>query len=271
MVSGTGCRFSCRYCAIAPVPRHANPIPRVLEEIRHCVEQYAIREIDFFDADFFADRKRAEAICRKLIEAKFDLEWSCRSRIDVLSKPILELAYQAGCRKVYVGIETPNKDALRVMQKRINTSRVRETLQQMQQIGIRPLGFFMLGVPNETHASALSTIRYAMSLPLDYAQFSRMIAKPGSGLHSDEVEATGCDYWQSWVLGNEVPPRMPNRESAISERAILFYTKLAYLAFYYRPNMVIRALARMRSQDELQRSVRTALRMLRGFADHDTR
>jgi anaerobic magnesium-protoporphyrin IX monomethyl ester cyclase len=37
MVTGTGCAFSCRYCAIAPLPRFRNPLERVMEEITDCV------------------------------------------------------------------------------------------------------------------------------------------------------------------------------------------------------------------------------------------
>jgi len=124
----------------------------------------------------------------------------------------------------------------------------------------------MIGVPGETHLSALKTIRYAIDLPLDYAQFSRMIAKPGSMMHKELNEKTGYDYWQKYLVQNNVPARLQNIWSDISENAIEFYTKLAYLAFYYRPNYIMKALRRMRSGDELFRSARTALRMLLGFS-----
>ncbi len=139
----------------------------------------------------------------------------------------------------------------------------------MRRIGIRPLGFFMIGVTGETHRSALATIGYAVSLPLDYAQFSRMIPKPASELHEELKKRTGADFWADWVLGRPVPTRLPNFHAAISEEAVEAYTKLAYLAFYYRPNYVLKALGRMRSWDEVQRSARTALRMLAGLGHRD--
>ena len=269
MVTGTGCAFSCRYCAIAPLPRFRNPLERVMEEITDCVTKHAVREIDFFDADFFGQRRQAVELCERLVAAGLDLEWSCRSRIDILDRPLLELAHRAGCRRIFVGIETPDPRALRAMRKKVRVSDVRLTLETMRSIGIRPLGFFMLGVPGETHRSALATIGYAVSLPLDYAQFSRMIAKPGSELHDDLKARTGEDFWCDYVLGKAVPPRLPNFHSTISEDAVEAYTKLAYLAFYYRPGYVMHALGRMRSWDELQRSARTAFRMLTHLGRRD--
>jgi radical SAM superfamily enzyme YgiQ (UPF0313 family) len=269
MVTGTGCAFNCRYCAIAPLPRFRNPLERVMEEIADCVTKYGVREIDFFDADFFGQRKQAVELCERMIAAGHDLEWSCRSRIDILDAPLLELAYRAGCRRIYVGIETPDPRALRAMRKKVRISDVRQTLETMRAIGIRPLGFFMIGVHGETHRSALATIGYAVSLPLEFAQFSRMIPKPGSELHDDLKRRTGGDFWADWVLGRPVPTRLPNLHSEIREEAIEAYTKLAYLAFYYRPNYVMKALLRMRSWDEIQRSARTALRMLTHMGKRD--
>ena len=271
MVTGTGCAFSCRYCAIAPLPRFRNTLDRVMEEITDCATKLGVREVDFFDADFFGQRKDAVALCERLVRADLDLEWSCRSRIDVLDEPLLELAFRAGCRRIFVGIETPDPRALRAMRKQVRVSDVRLTLDTMRRIGIRPLGFFMLGVPGETHRSALATIGYAVSLPLDYAQFSRMIAKPGSELHDDLRRRTNADYWRDHVLGRPVPARLPNLHSRIGEDAVETYTKLAYLAFYYRPRYVVRSLLKMRSLDELARSARTALRMLTGLKDRDGR
>jgi len=267
MVTTTGCRYKCHFCSIASLPLFVNDLPRVLEEIRICVEQHGIREIDFFDANFVTDRDRTMAICRALSKAKYDLEWSCRARLDGLDRELLQAMSQAGCRQIYVGIETPDPKAQRQMNKVVPHKMVTERLFWMHEHHIRPLGFFMLGVPGETHRSCLRTIRYALSLPLDYAQFSRTIAKPGSYLDKELIRATGKDYWRDWILGRDVPARLPNLESELDDDQIEFYTHLAYYLFYYRPSYILKALRRVRSMDELLRGARTALRMLVPHSD----
>lgn len=262
MVTGTGCWGRCSYCAIPEAPRFRNTVSAALDEVRHVVRAYGIREIDFFDADLFAGRAWIREFCERLADEGLDLEWSCRASLVSVTPDLLRLARRAGCRQIYVGLETPDEDALRRMHRGVGPDKARQMLQTMRDVGIRALGFFMIGVPGETHASARATIRYALSLPIDYAQFSRMIAKPGSEHYRELVATTGVDYWREWVLGHDVPERLPNPWSRIGEAAIDFYTRLGYVAFYYRPGMMARSLLRMRSMDELQRSARTAARML---------
>jgi len=271
-VTSTGCPFKCTFCAIAPLPLYKNPVERVLAEIRECVERHDVHEIDFFDADFFGDYDRAMQICRGIADMGLDLEWSCRTRVDIIREEMLDAAVRSGCRQMYLGIETPDQKAQELMRKRVHVDRVRGALELMNRKGIRPLGFFMLGVPGETVLSATQTIRYAMDLPLDYAQFSRMIPKPGSGLHRDLVNVVGDDPWRRHVLGEINLERLPNIWARIDEKTIEALTKLAYLMFYYRPGYILKALKRVRSPEELRRSARTAARMLLdlGYFDEKT-
>ena len=268
-VTSTGCPFKCTFCAIAPLPLYKNSVERVLEEVRDCVQRFDIHEIDFFDADFFADYRRALEICNGISEMKLDLEWSCRTRVDIIGPEMLDAAVKSGCRQMYLGIETPDQKAQELMRKRVHVDRVRGALELMKKKGVRPLGFFMLGVPGETVLSATQTIRYAMDLPLDYAQFSRMIPKPGSGLHQELVQVVGDDPWRRHILGEINLERLPNIWSRIDEKMVESLTKLAYIAFYYRPWYIVRALRRMRSGPELMRSARTALRMLADLGHFD--
>ncbi len=262
MVTSTGCDSQCAFCAIPQRPRFKNGLEQVEAEVVECVSTHGIREIDFFDADFFADPGRAKALCRLLIARNLDLEWSCRARLDRLDREGLALARRAGCRQMYVGIESASLQAQGLLRKLLRPELVRDRLDLMREAGISPLGFFMLGVPGETWRSGLDTIRYAMRLPLDYAQFQRMIAKPGSALHREVVSRTGTDYWRDFVLGRATPKRMPNLWCGLSDRLITVLTQLGYLAFYFRPRQFWRALRRLRSREELLRTGRATLRML---------
>lgn len=271
MMTSTGCPFSCSFCAIAALPRYCNPLDRVMDEVKECVQRHGIREIDFFDGDFLCNRRRAVDFCRRIIAMNVDLEWSCRTRIDSVDHELLDLAKRAGCRQMYVGIETPNVEAQKRLGKVIPSETIKERLRWMREVQIRALGFFMLGVPGETHRSCMGTIRLAMSLPLDYAQFSRMVPKPGSALNRELMDKTGNDYWRDYVLGRDVPARAPNIWSSLGERTVEFYVKLAYLLFYYRPAILIRSMKRLRSFDEMRRASRTALRMLANLTHTDIR
>lgn len=264
MVTSMGCHQGCSFCSIAPMPVQHHSPGYVLEEIQECVQRFGVREIDIFDADFTVPRQRAEAICHGILDRGIQVEWSCRTCVDSVDADLLRLMARAGCRKIYLGIETPDERSLKHMNKKISVSKVRPVVAASKRAGIRPLGFFMTGVPGETRRSLINTIRFALNLGLDYAQFSRTIAKPGSALNRELAEARGKDYWHDYVLGVERERRVGSPWTMLSEGEIEKWTKIAYLSFYFRPSFVLRTLRKLRSLDELRRGVRTAIRM--GFA-----
>ncbi len=271
MMTAVGCPWSCTFCAIAPQPYSARPAEQVLEEVEICVRRFGVREVDIFDADFPVDRERTVAIAEGLIRLGLDLEWSCRSRIASVDPELLRLMARAGLRQIYYGIETPSAEALVRMRKPLLADQVEPILAATFAAGVRPLGFFMTGVPGETRGSLLRTLRYSMGLGLDFAQYSRTIAKPGTQLYAEQVRLTGVDYWRDWVTGVVDDRRMGSHWTELSEVELELWTKLAYLAFYFRPRMVTRALSRVRSSDELIRGARVAIRMLGSLVELDRR
>ncbi len=262
MMTSLGCPYDCSFCAIVPVPRGTRSVDSVIDEIDEVYHRHHVREIDFFDASFATSRRRTVELLERIAQLNLDLEFSCRARIDSLDPELLRLMKRAGCRAIYLGLESSSQQILDDVSKSIDPDRSRKVVTQVKEAGIRPLGFFMLGNPGETLSSALHTILYSLSLGLDYAQFSRTIAKPGSGLHRQLVDFTGEDYWREYVLGNAPERRLESPWTQLSQLQIDGLTKLGYYLFYYRPWYIARVLTRVRSPEELARYIRTGVRML---------
>jgi hypothetical protein len=75
------------------------------------------------------------------------------------------------------------------------------------------------------------------------------------------LKETGRDYWREHIL-NRSDEDIPRPLCTMSDAEIQRWARLAYLRFYYRPKAIGRALSRVRSKDELVRSVATAWQML---------
>lgn len=266
MVTAMGCYQHCSFCPIARIPYQLRPVDAVLDEMEECVKRYGIREIDIFDADFPAPRARTEAICDGILERGLKFEWSCRACVDSLDRELLKKMGDAGCRKVYIGIETPNKRHLQEMKKKLDPSRTKQVIKDALDVGIRPLGFFMLGVPGETKETIAQTVFYSLTLGLEYAQYMMTIAKPGTELHQQIIQATGHDPWRDWVLGLRGEERLPTPWTSLSQEEIEIWGRVAYLLFYYRPWYIAKAIRRFRSLEEVLRSARSAARMLANVA-----
>ncbi|MFH1061642.1 MAG: glycosyltransferase [Candidatus Omnitrophota bacterium] len=258
MLTSTGCPFTCVFCAIPSVYR-IRAAQSVVNEIEFCYREYNIREIDFFDAIFFMDKTRSLEIMRKLQELNLDLEWSCRSRVDLVDAEILEAARNAGCRQIYYGIESINQSVLNNINKRISISDVKKAIFLTKKYGIRTMGFFMVGNEGDTPDSVRETIKFAKILDLDFIQVCQVIAKPGTELHLRLNKTIGIDLWQEHVLGNELKQRLPTPWSSLTEQEILSLTQEFYFKFYFSFKTIAKLLFRLKSFTELRRYLRAGI------------
>jgi len=257
-----GCPHTCNFCAITRMPRGVRSVDNVEAEIREVYDRYGVREIDYFDASFLTSSSRTSRLLEAMARAPSDMEYSIRARVDSIDAHTARALAHARVRQVYLGIESSNDAILSALHKHVQPSTARRAVALLQREGVRPLGFFMLGSPEETLVTAMRTILFAMSLGLDYAQFSRTIAKPNTPLYDLLRTQTGRDYWRDYVRGTAPEERLPSPWTTLTETQIEAITKLAYFLFYYRPWYVVHALRRVRTREEFERSVRTAARML---------
>jgi radical SAM superfamily enzyme YgiQ (UPF0313 family) len=262
MLSQIGCPFRCNFCAIAKVPYKQRTAKHVFNEILECYNRYHVREIDFFDGTFTANKKVVEELCKMIINEKLDISWSCRTRIDRVDDELLELMSKSGCKRIYYGIESSDDKVIINICKDITINGVREAIDKTRKHKIAPLGFFMIGNPGDTKEGFLKSIELAKSLNLEYAQFSRTIAKPKTSIDYELQKITKKDYWSEYLLGKVPEERLPNPWCDIPEDEVEQLTKKAYLAFYLRPSYVFKRLVGVRSLHELFRYVKAGTKML---------
>lgn len=262
MLTSTGCPFRCAFCAIHPNTVYRTRSPKsVVDEIELCYREFGVREIDFFDATFFIDKQRSSEIFRQMKQRGLKIEWSCRSRVDVVDKDILKEASMAGCRQIYYGIESVEHDVLERIKKDIKLEQVKQAIKWTKDNGIRSMGFFMVGNPGETKDSVRRTIEFAKSLDIDFIQVCRTIAKPGTELDKIMIEKTGRDYWRMHIAGDKIKGRLPTPWVSLSQKEIEVLTKEFYLKFYFRPQILLRRLLQLKSLAELLRYFRVGLGM----------
>ncbi len=89
---------------------------------------------------------------------------------------------EAGCRRVFFGIESGSPETLGLMNKRITPERARLAVCAARDAGLKTGAFFILYYPGETDRTVLTTLRFARSLPLDYLSFTMPYPIPGTRL-----------------------------------------------------------------------------------------
>lgn len=261
MLTSVGCPYRCTFCAI-PFSYNTRAPKNVVDEIEVCYKDFGVREIDFFDAILFMPRERILEIFRLMQRRKLDIEWSARSRVDVVDSQILKEAARAGCRQIYYGIESVEQRILDGVNKKTDPKTVREAISLSKKYGIRTMGFFMVGNPGETGESVLRTIQFAKDLDLDFIQVCRTIPKPGTELDSLMIKLTRRDYWRMHIAGEEIINRLPAPWTGLNEYEKEFLTKQFYVKFYFRPRIIARRILQLKSWQELLRYIKVALKIL---------
>jgi radical SAM superfamily enzyme YgiQ (UPF0313 family) len=262
MLTTTGCPYKCTFCAISKLPYRERSPKNVVGEIEECYKLYSIREIEFFDATFFINKRRSLEICEEILNRGIKIEWSCRSRVDVVDEDILKKSAEAGCKRIYYGIESVSSEVLRNIHKDIDKRQIIHAIDLTHKYGIDALGFFMVGNSNDTKETVLATIDFAKRLKLDFIQVCRAIAKPNSRLNDLLIEKYGIDYWKEYILGKRDMKRLPTLCSTLSEDELEKYARKFYKDFYFRPSYIVRRIRKLKSISEFVRYTKTALKWL---------
>lgn len=128
MITSRGCPYDCIFCSksIFGSNLRCQSPERMVSEIRYLKEHFKVKEIAFYDDIFILDKKRIMQFIKKLEEQNLDILWTCESRVNLVSKEILQKMKNAGCYMVAYGIESGNQTILNNLRKRITINQIRD-------------------------------------------------------------------------------------------------------------------------------------------------
>lgn len=259
MITSKGCPSRCGFCYVKNIPYTCRSVETTVDEIEQCNKKYNIREIEFFDPSFTINKRRIIEICRGIRRRRIDIIWVCRSRVDTVDEELLNEMKEGGCHRIYYGIESGCQKILNDVYKDITIDKIRRIVDLTKKKGMLVLGFFLIGAPGDSIETATDTIDFALSLNLDYAQFHKTVAKPGTILYEQVKKATGRDYWREYILGQASEERIPSPWTTLTAEEIEKLTIKAYHRFYFKPSRLSKMILGIKSFDELARYIRSGL------------
>jgi radical SAM superfamily enzyme YgiQ (UPF0313 family) len=157
------------------------------------------REIHIIDDVFTTNMKRAKKICDLLIESNVNIGWSPVTgiRVDRVDFELLDKMRQAGCYRVYFGIESGNQEILNKIKKGITLEQVINAVEAAKKAKLEVAGFFMIGLPGDTVETMQETIKFAKSLDLDLVKASITIPFPATEMFN-ELNEKGLIKTHDW-------------------------------------------------------------------------
>lgn len=183
MITSRGCPFNCDFCSrsVSGSQFRARSAVNVADEMEAIVG-FGYDRIWFADDCFTLNRKRLIDICNEIINRRLGIGWECLSRVDTIDREVADKMREAGCVRVFFGIESGNDSVLALMNKGITVEQAKRAVYVAKRAGIQVGAFFILGYPGESDGTVLDTVRFASSLPLDYLSFTLPYPIPGTPL-----------------------------------------------------------------------------------------
>lgn len=151
-----GCQWGrCTFCRTDLVAHCASPsVDRALSWIRAVVGRTGVRAVNFTDDE--ASPALLEPLCRRILDERLDLLWTATHRFEeCLTPERCRLYAEAGCRFLFLGLESTSDRILKLMKKGTTLARVERVLANLRGAGIRAHAFMIVGFPGETEAEAL--------------------------------------------------------------------------------------------------------------------
>jgi anaerobic magnesium-protoporphyrin IX monomethyl ester cyclase len=221
----------------------------VISEIEFLIREYKIREIIFYDDSFTLDQDRAMKICELIIQRGIKIKWQCETRVNLVNNELLKKMKQAGCYLIAYGIESGSEKVLKILKKGVSIIQIRNAIDITRKVGIKMIGYFMVGIPGETEDEIKQTIKFSKELDIDFAQYAVATAYPGTELFqiAKSQNKISGDWSKSiYALGTLPIVSL----SDISEKVLASYIRKAYRSFYFRPSYIIRKIKGIKTYDD---------------------
>lgn len=182
-----GCPLPCTFCSIRRMYGRTFrrfPIPRILEDLR-TLDRRGVGGVLFVDDNITIDVPRFKELCEEIHTAGLShLRYIVQASVHGIAQDetLAPKMAQAGFDTVFMGIENAeeaNVAALDIRAKRgKHEDEAPRAVRLLQKNGIKAVGGFIVGSPDDDRGAIARTFAYARRLGLDFAIFQCLTPYP---------------------------------------------------------------------------------------------
>lgn len=194
----SGCPFTCEFCDI-PALYGRNPRLKTPEQIIRELDQLAdggVVSVYFVDDNFIGNPKATRELLPHLIEWQqrrdYQVRLSCEATLNMVKYPdILEGMRRAFFTNVFMGVETPEPQALRAMKKPQNLRLpILEAIEIMNRHGMEVASGIIMGLDTDTPQTPQAVIEFAEQSHVPIMTVNILYALPKTPLY-ERLERAG--------------------------------------------------------------------------------
>jgi anaerobic magnesium-protoporphyrin IX monomethyl ester cyclase len=196
VMTSRGCPAHCIFCSSPGIfgrRIRRRSVENVMNEIRILKERFKVDSIFFLDDTFTLDANWVLEFCKQMKAQNINLPWACQTRVNVVTKSLLQTMKEGGCVQVDYGIESGSDRILKVIKKGTNVEMIKKAFAIAHEVGLRTYGSVLIGNPTETLEDIRMTKELLKEVKPSLTLFNFLTPMPGSELY-DMALANG---WMS--------------------------------------------------------------------------
>lgn len=184
------CAFNCAFCNY---PTRAGKltlasVDTIERELDSMAARGGVENVVFIDDTFNVPLPRFKDICRLMIRKDYGFNWFSYFRCSNSDDEAFALMAEAGCKGVFLGIESGSPTVLTHMNKHATIEKYRYGIQQLHKNGVLTFGSFILGFPGETQETVQETIDFLQETKPSYFRSQMWYNEAGTPIHQKASE-----------------------------------------------------------------------------------
>jgi len=242
------CKARCSFCSTYLIHGKAvaRPIELIRDDLEYLIHGQGYDSLEFHDDDLLQHPNFFELL--RLLK-KLGIPWFCYARVDMITHEVAKMMADAGCRRVFIGIESMHQVNLDYYNKKTSVERNGQAVEALAHAGIGAVAGFIIGAPHDTLESILQDLDNFLELPLFAINCSILSPDPGTvefyrarKRGGDFIAALGGENRIRLIpdtkkYGIETPVGLPSVCEAVSKIDLNNLLSLIDAEFYFRPQI----------------------------------
>jgi radical SAM superfamily enzyme YgiQ (UPF0313 family) len=153
VIVSRGCFGKCGFCSTMKFNGRkvrAMSFDRILAECDRALEGSETNYVNFYDDLFTHSMPWVEKFAGEKIRQEKNFTWGCMARIDTVNEALLRRMADAGCRSIFFGVESVQRESLSILGKRYDFAKASNIIRFAESVGIACTASFVIGLPGDS-------------------------------------------------------------------------------------------------------------------------
>lgn len=185
VLSSIGCLNDCDFCCTAAVYKGRYRLRKISCVIEDLININKITgKAGFVDNNIYNNRGYLLKLLKAMILNNIKLRWGAQVTIDIGDDiEVLNFLHQAGCRVLFIGMETVNQANLAGVNKKYIVQSYKNRLRNINKSGIKVAGYFMFGLDHDTTETSKMLYDFISSSKISIPILNILIPAPGTRIY----------------------------------------------------------------------------------------